>query len=208
MEKHNLTEGQLRNLVFNTIKDTLISEGVNELSPELLRNAGNKALAKGREGFGKYEKSNELPKGSYHYRKFKQGDNMIGRANELEKSMTESELRDKIFESLKDVLSNFADKAYMAHVPSNKEIPNPTPEDVIQQDGWIIKNNLGNGRYEIHQKTGAFANTEGTLSLDELIEDLNKEYFKGQNRAKILKRNYQFGEYQYSQAEDAIIEIK
>lgn len=99
------------------------------------------------------------------------------------------------------------DRLYMAHIPSDKEIPNPTVKDVIERNGWIINQQLpsrsGRGtRYLITQKTGAFGNTEGTLNLDELIDDI-REFGKS---AEIIQRKYQYGD-PYSEGEKAVIYV-
>lgn len=98
-------------------------------------------------------------------------------------------------------------KLYMAHVPSDNEIPNPTVNDVIERNGWIIKqqrpSKTGRGTlYLITQKTGAFGNTEGTLNLDELIDDI-RVFGK---RAEIVQRKYQ-SEDPYTEGERAVIYV-
>lgn len=99
-------------------------------------------------------------------------------------------------------------RLYMAHIPSDKEIPNPTVNDVIERNGWIINaqrpTKSGHGTlFQIEQKTGAFGNTEGTLDLDELINDI-KEFGKV---VSIVRRESKYGD-QYDEAEKAIIYVR
>ena len=99
-------------------------------------------------------------------------------------------------------------RRYMAHIPSDKEIPNPTVNDVIERNGWVINaqrpTKSGHGMlFQIEQKTGAFGNTEGTLNLDELINDI-KEFGKA---ASIVRRESKYGD-QYDEAEKAIIYVR
>lgn len=100
------------------------------------------------------------------------------------------------------------DKLYMAHIPSDKEIPNPTASDVIERNGWVINNQRptksGNGTlFQIEQKTGAFGNVSGTLNLDELINDI-KEFGKA---AEIVRREGKSND-RYNEAEKAIIYVR
>lgn len=100
------------------------------------------------------------------------------------------------------------DKLYMAHIPSDKEIPNPTVSDVIERNGWIINSQRltksGRGTlFQIEQKTGAFGNVSGTLNLDELINDI-KEFGKV---AGIVRREGKSND-RYNEAEKAIIYVR
>ena len=100
------------------------------------------------------------------------------------------------------------DKLYMAHIPSDKEIPNPTVSDVIERNGWIINSQRltksGRGTlFRIEQKTGSFGNVSGTLNLDELINDI-KEFGKV---AGIVRREGKSND-RYNEAEKAIIYVR
>lgn len=126
----------------------------------------------------------------------------------MKKKLTESQLRNIVKEAIKETLisENVFDRLYKAHVPSNKEIANPTVKDVIERNGWLIKGtkpDRGGSLFSIEQKTGAFGNTEGTLSLDELMQDI-KAFGKF---GKILKRESLFGD-KMTNAEKAIIFVQ
>ena len=122
--------------------------------------------------------------------------------------INEAQLRKIVENAVTNILKeDISDWLYAAHTPSRKEIPNPTVEDVIRQNGWIIKAQRpqqGGVLYQLEQKTGAFGNTEGTLTLDELIADI-KEFGKF---AKIMKRSPIFSDPLAQEAERAIIYVK
>ena len=214
--KYNLTEEQLRNIVYNTIKESVYGDEMyfieDEADGATYSNVADKEEA--------IADAKEMAKNGGRFLVKDREDNVVfdtgGPSYKFESiedkkpteiKCNESQLREYVSNIIRESLDelNFFDRIYNAHTPSNKEISNPTPIDIIKKDGWIVRE-LGNGKYEITQKTGAFANTNGTIGLDELVNDeLNKYYFKGQQRVKIISRENQFNDY--SDAEKAIIQI-
>lgn len=117
--------------------------------------------------------------------------------------ITEAQLRGVVKEAVKSVLDEgILDDLWTAHKPSEEEISDPEVDDVIRENGWIIKGKTPTKKgveYQIVQKTGAMGNTEGTLTLDELIEDLGVFGVE----ATIVKRERKY--YDSPEAEKAII---
>lgn len=63
---------------------------VNEVSAALADRAAEISYKKAREGFGKYENSDEIPHDSYHGKKFAQGEKFLKyRNNKLNKGQSE-----------------------------------------------------------------------------------------------------------------------
>ena len=105
-----------------------------------------------------------------------------------------------------ELTEDLIDRFYKAHIPSDEEIPDPTVKDVIERNGWLIKSSkvVNNGiLFQIEQKTGLFGNTEGTLGLNELLNDIK---IFGKN-GKIIRRERQFAD-NMTDAEKAIIYIQ
>ena len=72
-----LNESQLNKIVAESVKKVL-----NEISADLADRAATKAYKVGREGFGKYNPSNEVPFDSPHGKKLLQGDKFLKYRNE------------------------------------------------------------------------------------------------------------------------------
>lgn len=214
MEK-KLTESQLRNIVYNTIKESL-----NEMY--YIEDEGDGAIyANVSDKDEAIADAQEMAANGGHFLVKDENDEIIfdtggpsykfeniNKPNEIK--CNESQMREFVANAIRESLEEYGllDRMYMAHIPNKKDIANPTVVDIIEKDGWLVKN-LGNGRYEITQKTGAFGNTEGTIGLDELVNDeLNQYYFKGQKRVSIVSRNPQFGGQFDNEAEKAIIQIR
>lgn len=98
-----ITESDLHNIVKESVNRI-----VSEISASLADKAAGSALAKGREGFGKYPK-NELPKGSYHHKKFMQGQDFLKYRN------------DKLHGYAKDKLGQDAEDEIGLYYPDGKD---------------------------------------------------------------------------------------
>jgi len=72
-----LTESDLHRIVNKSVNRVL-----NEISADLADRAANKAYSIGREGFGKYEPSNEIPFDSPHGKKYLQGERFLKYRND------------------------------------------------------------------------------------------------------------------------------
>ena len=72
-----LTESQLMKMI-----DECVKQSINEVSAELADRAAGKAYKIGREGFGKYGKTDELPLDSPHGKKYQQGEKFLKYRND------------------------------------------------------------------------------------------------------------------------------
>ena len=72
-----LNESQLNKIIVESVKKVL-----NEISADLADRAAMKAYQIGREGYGKYNTTNEIPFDSPHMKKFLQGEKFLKYRNE------------------------------------------------------------------------------------------------------------------------------
>lgn len=122
--------------------------------------------------------------------------------------ITEGQLRNVIAESVRKVLKEGGMFDYLTgkHHPSKKEIADPTVEDVIKQNGWLVKKveEKGDGKvYRVEPKTVGGAPLDGVLSLKELLDDLKVFGVS----VSLIKREPVFPDYPKA-AEKAVILVK